>query len=333
MTRLDLLLLLMVVIWGANFSLVKLALRDFPELAFNAFRLVIASSVFLIAMWWSRRVGNLRAEPPGGTRVRNLSPALSRSDWLRLVGLGLIGHFAYQLCFLGGLKRTSVANGSLILGTSPVVIALLSSLAGHERVPPLRWVGVLLSLTGLYLVVGHQIDWSAQSRLGDALMMCSTLCWALYSVGAQPLLRVHSPLVVTGISITVGAACYVLVMLPALVAVDWSAISAASWALMAVSASLALGVAYLIWYTAVQRLGSARTAVYSYLTPIVAMVVAAVWLGEPISANQSIGAGTILAGLAVTRWEHRGSTEVRPTGGDDPAIGPRTVNDGSASLE
>ena len=47
MSRLDLLLLSMVAIWGTNFSLVKVALRDFPELAFNAFRLVIASSIFL----------------------------------------------------------------------------------------------------------------------------------------------------------------------------------------------------------------------------------------------------------------------------------------------
>lgn len=294
MTRLDLLLLLMVLIWGANFSLVKVALRDFPELAFNAFRLVIAASIVLVAMWRSNGTGS--REPQGTSR-----PPLSRSDWLRVVGLGLVGHFVYQLCFLGGVKRTSVANGSLILGTSPIVIALLASFAGHERVPPLRWVGVLLSLAGLYLVVGRQVEWSAESRLGDVLMMGCTFCWALYSVGAQPLLRVHSPLVVTGLSMAVGAACYVLVTLPELVRVDWSRISIESWALMAISASLALGFAYLIWYTAVQRLGSTRTSVYSYLTPIVAMIVAALWLDEPISANQSIGAGTILAGLAVTR--------------------------------
>ena len=55
MTRLDLLLAAMVAIWGGNFSLVKVALRDFPELAFNAFRLVIASTVFLLAIWHARR--------------------------------------------------------------------------------------------------------------------------------------------------------------------------------------------------------------------------------------------------------------------------------------
>ena len=49
---------------------------------------------------------------------------------------------------------------------------------------------------------------------------------------------------------------------------------------MVASSLLALALAYMIWYTAVQRIGSARTAVYSNLTPIVAMIVAAIWLGE-----------------------------------------------------
>ena len=302
MTRLDLLLLLMVLIWGANFSLVKVAMRDFPELAFNALRLVIASGVFLVAIWWRQR-----RTPRTPRTLLNLSEPfrtfqnLSRSDLAHLAFLGVVGHFLYQLCFLGGVKRTSVGNGSLIIGASPVIISLLSSMAGHERIPRLRWAGVLLALAGLYLVVGHHVDWSPESRLGDALVVGSMLCWAIYSVAAQPMLKRHSPLIVTGVSISFGAAIYVVVTVPSLVAVDWAAISLGSWVLMTLSAVLALSAAYLIWYTGVQRLGSSRTSMYSYLTPIVAMLVAAVWLGEPISGNQAAGAAAILAGLLVTR--------------------------------
>jgi drug/metabolite transporter (DMT)-like permease len=286
---LDLLLVLMILIWGVNFSVVKVAMRDFPELAFNAVRLIIGSSIFVAAIWWTRR--------RGAPVVRTIS----RNDWLRLIALGVVGHFLYQLLFLGGIKRTSVGNGSLIVGSSPVVIALLSALAGHERVTPLRWLGVILALGGLYLVVGHRVDWSIESRIGDALMLGSLLCWATYSVGAQPLLRRHSPLIVTGVSMSIGAVLYAAFALPVLTSVRWNEISPLSWWLMIGSATLALSVAYLIWYTALQRIGSTRTSVYSYLTPVVAMVVAAIWLGEPISANQAFGAATILTGLVVTR--------------------------------
>lgn len=289
MSRLDLLLLAMVTIWGANFSLVKVALRDFPELAFNAFRLVIASAIFLTALWWQDR-----------SRAATPRPLLTRADWQRLIFLGLVGHLLYQFLFLGGIKRTSVANGSLIMGTTPVVVAILTALVGHERIAPTRWIGAAISFLGLYIVVGHNVDWSA-GHLGDLLVFASTLCWATYSVVSVPLLKRHSPLVVTGYSLSMGAAAYVAVATPTLMTVEWSAISRQSWALMVASAVFALAFAYLIWYTSVQRAGSTRTAAWSNMTPVMAMTIAALWLGEALALRQVVGAAVIFAGLFITR--------------------------------
>lgn len=288
----------MIAIWGANFSLVKVALRDFPELAFNAFRLAIAAAIFLAAIWWSRRPA---AASGPGVVAPPPPAALSARDWRRLVVLGVIGHVLYQFCFLSGVKRTSVGNGSLILGTTPVVVALLSAWAGHERVSLQRWMGVAVSFLGIYIIVGHRVDWTTGGSVGDLLMLGSTLCWATYSVASVPLLRVHSPLVVTGYSITIGAVLYTLVSLPFLRRVDWSAISTQSWWLMTASAVFALAFAYLIWYTSVQRAGTTRTAAWSNLTPIAAMAIAAVWIGEPVSSTQVVGSLTIFAGLFITR--------------------------------
>jgi drug/metabolite transporter (DMT)-like permease len=292
MSRLDLLLLSMVAIWGTNFSLVKVALRDFPELAFNAFRLLVASGIFLAALWWQDR----RSTAAGSARAR-----LGRQDWLRIAALGVVGHLLYQFLFLGGVKRTSVGNGSLILGSTPVVVALLTAWTGHERVPPLRWVGAATSFLGLYIIVGQKVDWTTGAHLGDLMMIGSTVCWATYSVASVPLLRRHTPLVVTGYSISIGAVLYTLVSLPALARVDWAAISIGSWLLMLASAVFALAFAYLIWYTSVQKAGSTRTAAWSNVTPVVAMLIAAVWLGEPITSTQVIGSLAIFTGLFITR--------------------------------
>ena len=283
----------MVTIWGANFSLVKVALRDFPELAFNAFRLVIASSIFLGTLAWQRA----RVQKTGA----DAAPSLSRADWARLVFLGIVGHCLYQFLFLGGVKRTSVGNGSLIMGTTPVVVALLTSVAGHERVPALKWLGAAISFLGLYIVVGQTVDWAGSDHLGDLLVFASTVCWATYSVVSVPLLRKHSPMVVTGYSISIGAVLYMLVSLPTLAHVDWPAIPLSSWLLMAASAVFALAFAYLIWYTSVQRAGSTRTAAWSNVTPVMAIAIAAVWLGEPIVLNQVIGSVAIFTGLFITR--------------------------------
>jgi drug/metabolite transporter (DMT)-like permease len=205
---------------------------------------------------------------------------------------------------VSGVRRTSVGNGSLIIGVSPIVIALMSAAAGHERIRPMRWVGVFTALTGLYFVVGHGVDFSGTTIYGDLLMMGGVICWATYSVASQPILRRHSPLTVIALTFSIGGMLYFLTMIPFLLDADWGAVSAFSWVLMAASALLALNLSYWIWYTGLKRLGGSRTSVYSYLTPIVAMVVAAVWIGEPISGNQMAGAGAILAGLLITRFAH-----------------------------
>lgn len=288
MTTLDSLLLLMILIWGSNFSIVKVALADFPEIAFNAMRLVVATTVFL---------GVIFATP-----ARARLKALTRRDWIELAFLGSIGTFLYQFCFVSAVKRTSVGNGSLIIGVSPIVIALMSAVVGHERIRPVRWVGIAVAMLGLYLVVGHGVDLSGQTWRGDLLMMGGVICWATYSVASQGILKRHSPLVVIALTFSIGATLYVLTMMPFLIAVEWRTISGFSWLMMLTSALLALNLSYWIWYTGLKRLGGSRTSVYSYLTPVVAMAVAAVWLNEPISSNQMAGAGAIFAGLLITRF-------------------------------
>jgi drug/metabolite transporter (DMT)-like permease len=287
-TFLDGLLLLMVLIWGSNFSIVKVALRDFPEIAFNAMRMAVGSAVFLSVIAFTR---------PATPR-----PVITRRDWIELTLLGAVGTFLYQLCFVAGLGRTSVGNSSLIIGISPVVIAVMSALAGHERIKPMRWAGVMLALFGLYLVVAHGVDLSGATWRGDALMMLSVLCWSLFSVASQPILKRHSPLVVIGLAFSIGGALYITTLMPLLINVNWREVSAYSWLLMLASALFSLNLSYWIWYTGLKKLGGSRTSVYSYLTPIVAIGVAAWWLGEPISSNQVAGAGAIFGGLVITRF-------------------------------
>jgi len=67
------------------------------------------------------------------------------------------------------------------------------------------------------------------------------------------------------------------------------------------SSTFCLVLAYVIWYTGVQRLGATRTSAYSNLTPIAAMAVAWWWLGETVTVGQSVGAAAILGGVFMTR--------------------------------
>ncbi len=145
------------------------------------------------------------------------------------------------------------------------------------------------------------------SMTGDLLMMGAATCWGAYTVAARSVLRRHSPLAVTSWTMAVGTALFIPFGVPGLLALEWRAISLGAWIGLVYSAVFALCVAYLIWYTAVQRIGSARTSVYSNMVPVTAMIVAFLWLGEPISGAQITGAASILGGVALTRMKRAGT--------------------------
>ena len=109
--RFDALLVLMVVIWGVNYSVLKQAFTEIPPQPFNALRLMLASSVFLIAIRVARgrRAGALSS-------VFYTPNQLTTRDRWDLLWLGLVGHAGYQFFFVGGVAATSVSNGALIIG-------------------------------------------------------------------------------------------------------------------------------------------------------------------------------------------------------------------------
>jgi drug/metabolite transporter (DMT)-like permease len=301
----DALLFLMALIWGTNYSIVKGALRDIDPLAFNALRMTIASVVFLAILLGLRltaAAGNKeRRGADSWSRVFRTTAAITNRDWLALAALGMIGHCIYQYCFIAGLAQTSVANSSLILAATPVLIALLSAGLGQERVSGLHWIGAALSMAGIYLVVGHGAGVAAQGASGDVLMVVAVCCWAVYTLASRALMTRHSPVGVTGLSMTLGTVMYVPATWTRLRVINWSAVSSTTWIALVYSALFALCVAYTIWYVAVQQIGSARTAVYSNLIPLIAMLTAVVLLGEPLGTTKIAGAGAVLAGVALTR--------------------------------
>ena len=88
--------------------------------------------------------------------------------------------------------------------------------------------------------------------------------------------------------------------IPAVLRQNWSAVSWKAWGALVYSGTLAIAGAYVIWAMGVKRIGPARTAVFSNLTPIVAFIVAFLILGEPVTWLQGLGGAAILYGVSLT---------------------------------
>lgn len=279
-------LVLMVVVWGVNFAVVKRALAAFEPLAFNALRFAIASVFVLVVL---RTQGTLRIP--------------ERRDVPRLVALGLVGNVLYQLGFILGLERTRAGNASLMLALTPMFTALLSAATGSERPGVRTWAGGVVSITGVALVTGSTValGGNAGALGGDLLLIGAAMVWAIYTVGASGMVRRYGSTQTTAWTLWVGSAGLLLVGAPSLGRQAWGGVGAEAWGGLVFSAFFAIGLAYLLWYRGVERIGNTRTAIYSNLTPAVALAFGALLLGERPSAPALLGAGLTLSGVMLVR--------------------------------
>jgi drug/metabolite transporter (DMT)-like permease len=282
----DLMLLLMTVIWGSNFTAIKYSLEDLLPLSFNALRFTIASLIMLVIALRSR----------GGV-------TLAPGDGWRLFGLGLLGNTVYQSVFISGMAHTRAGNAALILATTPMFTAVLGRIRGHEHFAARGIAGLFLAIAGIVLIVlsGRGEVSLGETVLGDCLLLTSTICWSVYTVGSKHLVNKYGPMKATTIMMTSGTPLLLLVCLPSLIKQDWSRVRPIAWAGLVYSGMFAIALAYIIWSYGVRKIGSTRTAIYANVTPIVAILVAWIALGESPTPGQLAGAVVIFAGVYLVR--------------------------------
>ncbi|MGH7591070.1 MAG: DMT family transporter, partial [Gemmatimonadales bacterium] len=286
--RNDLAMLAVVVIWAANFTALKVTLVEVPLLAIGAIRFVLGAVALGLVVRW--REGDLRF-PPGLL-------------W-RLIWLGVVGNTIYQTLFMVALDHTSVANGAILLATSPLLVAGLGAVTGVERLT--RWIGAGLALAfvGVLLVVGAgQASFTAATRIGDVAMLAASLCWAIFTLAVRRLPPEVSALKVTALTTITGVPGLVLIGLPQLLHLQWGTVSVPAWSGLGYSIFLSLVLGYVLWNSSVKAIGPNRTSVYNCLVPLVAMLIAWRVLGEPVEPVQVIGAALIIGGILVTRNGH-----------------------------
>lgn len=277
----------MVFVWGVNFAVVKYALAVIEPLAFNALRFVIASVLVYAVL-----------------RAQGQFSLPAREDLPRVVVLGLLGNVVYQMCFILGLDRTPAGHASLVLALTPVLTAFLSMLTGHERPGMRTWGGAALSIVGVGLVSGGGVRVQGRDALvGTLILMGASLAWATYTVGARPVVRRYGSVRTTAWTLWTGALGLVALGTPALARQEWRAVGPAAWGGLVFSATFAIGLAYLIWYRGVERIGNTRTAIFSNLTPVVALFAGVVLLNEQPSALALLGAALTLGGVMVVRTD------------------------------
>lgn len=272
-------LLLVALLFSANYILLKLAMREFSPLTFAWLRTAGAA----ILLWPFARGG---ADP------------LSRRDWWNIVLYAMLGIVINGTLFLAGLNFTTVQVAAVLITTIPVFALVAAIVLGYERSTATKIAGIALACAGALLVVGGEgFSGSVRSLAGAVMIVVNCLSYALYLVLSKPMVgRIGARRLV---ALLFGAGA--LLMLPiagwSLWREKWSAVSPTGWIVLAVVIVGPTVIAYLLQAWALRHFDSSAVAVYTYVQPVLATLFGALFLAEEIRGIVVVAAILIFAGV------------------------------------
>lgn len=280
------LIALMIAGWTGNYIAGKVSLHVFPPLLLNSLRISLAGVLILPAYWWSRR---------HSTRSWTLR------DVPQLVVLGVFGVALNQFLFVFGLSRTSVAHSSIFANTTPILILLLASVRGLERLTGWKLVGVMVALTGVVLL--RLLDTGSQTEAtlaGDFITFCGAIAFSIFTVLGKPQAKRYGTTTVNTFAYTGGALLMAPVTLWQLARFDFRAVPFSAWTAVFYMALVPSVICYLIYYYALAHMEASRLAAFSYLQPLLAIVFGIVILHEHVTLALVISALVIFGGVYIT---------------------------------
>ena len=284
-TGADLLLLLVALIWGSTFVMVKDAVTDYPVFPFLTLRFGFATVGLLLI---------------GGKRLRTLG-------WRGvgagvLIGLFLFAGYAFQTV---GLRSTTASKAGFITGLSVVIVPILSTVL-LRRIPSFSAViGVCLATVGLGLLT---LDGGLYIARGDLIVLGCAVSFALHIVTVSAYAPDTDPLALTIIQIITVAILSALAS--GVTSAPWPAPTASTWFAAGFTGVLATAVAFAV-QTAVQRFTTpTHTALIFAAEPVFAAIFGILLAGDSLTGRAVAGGTLIVAGTMASeiRWSKTTAT-------------------------
>jgi drug/metabolite transporter (DMT)-like permease len=265
-------------IWGASFLFMRVAARDFGALALVEVRLVLGALVLLPFLWRAR--GQFTA-----------------THWLRLAGIGAINSAIPFSLFAWAAQRAPAGVGAISNSMAVMFTALVAFVLYGERINPRRAVGLVAGFIGVAVLASGK---TAGGSVWHAAL-AGTFGALLYGIGAN-LIRRYLVGIPAGAVAAATLLCASVLLAPFAIA-TWPTqpLPMQSWASAILLGVLCTGLAYLLYYRLIWRIGAPRAATVTYLVPLFGVVWAWIVLGEPLTATMAIAAALILGGVALNQ--------------------------------
>jgi drug/metabolite transporter (DMT)-like permease len=271
-------------VWGGSIVAQKFSLGSFSAVEVSVLRGTGALAI-LIPLWWWQEGGTVKFS------ARDVGAFF-------VLGLGVLGN---HLLTLFGLRYIGAAAAGVIIGTSPVITALLSSLLIRDVPFSAVWAGCVLSFAGVALVSvgGGDATAGANPWLGGILIVLGLVSWALYTIGGRRTMERFSPLTVNWTTLGLS----ILLQIPLLwtdqkmMVAGLASVPVPGWVALAYLIVFATALGQQAWLYGVRGVGPSRAGVFINLIPVSALVFSVFILGEHIGLKEVAGIVLILAGV------------------------------------
>lgn len=281
---------LLVLVWGTNFSIIKLVMSHITPGAFLFARYVVTPAcavVLLLAVY--------------GTRW----PRLARDEWKTLAGLTVLGHVLHVTLISWGIHLSSPFSTALIVACGPLMTLVILAVGGSERPRGAQLAGVLLACAGLLIFLADKIGLGWQGGLGDLVLLAATLLFSMHTIAARGIIVRRGAMLVMAYTTIMALPPLMLITGPSGLATDWTSLPplvllGLAWALVVSSFA-----GWIVWGWVNRLLGVGRTAPLMYLLPPVAGVAGWWMTGETFPPFKLAGAALALAGVALVQFGPR----------------------------
>lgn len=223
-----------------------------------------------------------------------------RADVPKIALAGFLGISIYHVALNFGEVTVNAGAASMLISAGPVFTALLSVLFLKERLTKLGWGGIFLAFIGVALIAlssGKGLSFTP----GALLILLAAAVAAVYSILSKQSLRRYAAIEFTCYSIWAGT-LPMLVFLPSLLRRFTTAAPPATLAVIYLGIFPA-AIAYVLWNQALSRMPASLLSSFLYLTPVIASLIAWVWLGEVPTVLTMVGGTIAIVGVVlVQKW-------------------------------
>jgi len=287
---------LVVVVWAVNFIAAKIGLRYLPPVTMASFRVTIAGLSMVPAYFICSRL------PAFADARRARLQGLGPRDLWTFSYLGFFGVVVNQMCFTMGLRYTSVSHAAVIVGMGPIYTLVLAVLFRLERATWHKIVGMAIAFVGVAALASENgISPRSPSLLGDAITMTGSIGFATYAVLGKRVAGRYDALTMTAFNHFAGAIIILPVALHQTRALGpfsaWRAIPWQGWTALVYMAVCSSAMAYLFYFWLLRYLEASQLSAFTYLLPVLAVILGILWLGERGSAMQIVGGTLALGGV------------------------------------